>query len=145
MNGGPAELRLAIDSELEHVCLVGIAVQRVAERMGFDRATSDGVELAVVEAVTNSILHGYSGRSGGSVEVRARVHSDRLEIEVCDRGAPRPAGMFDSARVALPEGTVEGGRGAFLITSLMDEVESRADESGNVLRLTKRLSRGRPS
>ncbi len=116
-----------------------MTVQRVAERMGFDHPTSDGIELAVVEAVTNSILHGYSNRPHGSVEVRVRVHSDRLVIEISDRGEPPPREMFDPARAVLPEGTAEGGRGAFLITSLMDDVESRSDGSGNTLRLTKRL------
>jgi anti-sigma regulatory factor (Ser/Thr protein kinase) len=55
------------------------------------RALAD-VLLALSEVVTNSVVHGYRGTTGGEVAIEAKQWSDRLMLSVADRGggmAPR--------------------------------------------------------
>lgn len=55
------------------------------------RALSD-VLLALSEVVTNSVVHGYRGQSGGEVAIEAEHERDRLTLSVADSGggmAPR--------------------------------------------------------
>lgn len=53
------------------------------------------VELAVAEAVANSVIHAYPGQSTGTISVRADVGPDALVVYVADDGTgmrPNPEG-----------------------------------------------------
>ena len=49
-------------------------------------AARDDVELAVSEAVSNSVVHGYPGDAGGTIRMRAEVRGPVLIIVVRDDG-----------------------------------------------------------
>lgn len=58
-------------------------------------APPDDVELAVAEATSNSILHGYTSRDPGQIELSAEVGDGELLITVADDGEgmrPHPQG-----------------------------------------------------
>lgn len=60
------------------------AVCELLDGLDADRG---GVMLAVSEAVTNAILHGYSGIEGGRIRVRAELlDEDALDVTVEDDG-----------------------------------------------------------
>ena len=50
------------------------------------RVHLDSVLLAVSEAITNSVIHGYRGGASGSVEIEAQADSGGLTVAVTDRG-----------------------------------------------------------
>jgi anti-sigma regulatory factor (Ser/Thr protein kinase) len=53
----------------------------------------EGVLLAVSEAITNAVLHGYRGDASGIVEVQGQADSGGLTVTVTDRGvgmSPNP-------------------------------------------------------
>jgi anti-sigma regulatory factor (Ser/Thr protein kinase) len=57
------------------------------------RVDLDGVLLAVSEAITNAVLHGYRDDASGIVEVHAQADSGGLSVTVTDRGvgmSPNP-------------------------------------------------------
>jgi len=60
-------------------------VRRLAWAAGASRALLDAISLAVTEAVTNSIVHGYRGRPG-EVELTAQVAAGTLVVVVTDCG-----------------------------------------------------------
>ena len=60
-------------------------VRRLASAAGASRALLDAISLAVTEAVTNSIVHGYRGKPG-EVELTAQIAPGTLVIGVTDRG-----------------------------------------------------------
>ena len=67
-------------------------VAAFAQRCGMDEEAVNDVRLAVSEAATNAVVHGY--REGdGELQVRAEVLDDELVVVVRDAGtglAPRP-------------------------------------------------------
>ena len=141
-------LQLAIESNLGDVSLVGVAVHRVCQQLGFDDARAGQVELCVVEAVTNAIRHAYHGASGRQITITLAADHDHLLIEVCDTGSAMPdehqqrlllkARTSESShldRQSIPE----GGRGLEIICELMDEVSYRSENSLNRLLMTKRF------
>jgi CheY-like chemotaxis protein/anti-sigma regulatory factor (Ser/Thr protein kinase) len=98
------------------------------------------LRLAVDEACTNVIVHGYRG-APGSIRLAVAVGEGRAVATVTD-DAPH----FDPAQVPPPDldspwsERREGGLGWHLIQSVVDEVRHRAvGERGNVLTLVKRL------
>ena len=97
------------------------------------------LRLAVDEAVSNVIAHGYRG-AAGTIRLAVGVGDGRAVVTVTDEAPP-----FDPALVPPPDLDSpwavrrEGGLGWHLIRSLVDEVHHRAGERGNVLTLVKRL------
>jgi len=133
---------LAIDSCLDHVALVGVAVRGIARDLGFDEWRAAEVELAVVEGVNNAIEHAYRGAPGHRVDVHVAAADARLTIEIADRG---DAMEWDAAHASVAaraerDPLADGGRGLLIMHEAMDEVAYRRDGERNVLSLTKRLA-----
>jgi anti-sigma regulatory factor (Ser/Thr protein kinase) len=63
-----------------------LARRELAPLASAARADLDGVLLAVSEAITNAVIHGYRGDESGVVEVHARADSGGLMVTVTDSG-----------------------------------------------------------
>ena len=103
---------------------------RAAEDFGFDGAACYDVKLAMSEAVTNAIQHGSSSPSD-PIRILVAAEGGALVFEVRDTGRFRP-------RVKRRGELTETGRGHDFKRVLMDEVDLRADESGTLMRFSKR-------
>jgi two-component sensor histidine kinase len=51
------------------------------------------VALVVAEAISNSIEHGFAGRTGGRIDVALRRTEDAVDVEVADDGHGLPLGF----------------------------------------------------
>jgi serine/threonine-protein kinase RsbW len=60
-------------------------VVALARECGLDRTDADEVALAVSEAATNAIVHGYRGDEG-LIHVSASREGDKLRIVIADDG-----------------------------------------------------------
>ena len=130
---------LRLTAELQDLARIRRFVQESAEGFGVPRADVPNVVLAVEEAVTNIILHGYAGR-GGPLEIEIARPPGALVIRVCDEARP-----FDPTGVPAPDLTIPleerapGGLGVFLIRQIMDElIYRRQPDGGNELTMIKR-------
>ena len=136
-------LTLTIESTLENARILGMAVNKVCESLELDDVVRAHIELCVVEAVTNSIRHAYEGESSQEVSVRIVADPHCLELFVIDSGRPVPEDRKDAPELMLdeedPDSVTEGGRGLFLIHTIMDEVKFSRDEGVNTLRMAKQL------
>ena len=139
----PKAIKLTIDSRLENIGLLGLAVQTLCADLGFSKVEAYQIQLCVVEAVTNVVKHAYRGQPGKEATVVATLHPQRISFQVLDTGetmeslsrAPRE---FDPADLAaLPE----SGMGLHLIHTIMDEVDYQTTGGVNILTMTKHLSR----
>ncbi len=137
----PQDIQLIIDSLLQNVSLVGVAVNSMSMSLSLSQVDASQIELCVVEAVTNAIKHAYNNQPGFSIQVNFAVYPDKLVITVCDEGQAMPALVvpsldFDPTDL---EHLPEGGMGLFLIHSIMDEVTYVSQQGKNRLTMTKRL------
>ncbi|HEY8393282.1 MAG TPA: anti-sigma F factor [Thermaerobacter sp.] len=129
------ELRLA--SVPENVGIARVAVAAFAGQLPFTLSEIEEIKVAVSEAVTNAIVHGY-GHPHGVVTVRAEHNGSRLLVVVEDRGrgiedveqARQPAFSTDPERM---------GMGFAFMEAFMDEVGvESAVGVGTTVRLYKR-------
>jgi serine/threonine-protein kinase RsbW len=137
-----SERNLYFDGRLSNLGVVSTLLQEVCKELGLDEVTSYHVELAVVEAVTNGMRHAIPGEGRRPMHVAVSVEGDDLRVSVSDRG--RPAKLELPSRHedrAVPAELEEGGRGLFLICSLMDHVEHRSSRTGNTVLMSKTLPR----
>ncbi len=138
---------LTIASDLRMLATARGFIEAVCQAAGFDEPTVHSIVLAADEAVNNVIRHAHQGRPDAVVQIQCFLHPDAIEIRLIDQGEP-----FDIAAVPhLDPGEVRvGGRGVFLMRSLMDELSCQPrGEGGNTLRMVKcrdprRKARRRP-
>jgi serine/threonine-protein kinase RsbW len=96
------------------------------------------LKLAVDEACTNIIQHGYKGMDPGSIILAFRIESERILVQITDFGH-----IFEPAEASKPdmEAALEdrelGGLGLFLIYQTMDNIDYQTSEEGNTLTFTK--------
>lgn len=99
------------------------------------------LQLAVDEACTNIITHGYADMSPGSVILDLELHPHKLTLSLTDFGH-----SFEPSNTPTPEvsASIEerelGGFGLFFISQSVDEVDYEVTEDGNTMRLTKYLT-----
>jgi serine/threonine-protein kinase RsbW len=88
------------------------------------------------EAFNNIVIHGYSGRSDGVVDVETDLSPEQVTVRLIDTGT-----KVDFSRVVPPdlESMPENGMGVFIMYALVDKVEYHGG-AVNVLSLTKRTS-----
>jgi serine/threonine-protein kinase RsbW len=105
-----------------------------------DEQTCYDLKLAVEEACTNIITHGYAGMNPGSIILVLELDPSRAVVTLTDFGHPfepyePPA---PDLQVRLEEG-ITGGFGLFLIYQTMDRISYQTAEDGNHLTFVKKL------
>jgi serine/threonine-protein kinase RsbW len=128
---------LTLPSELRMLSVARGFVEAVCQAYKLDRTTTHALVIVTGEAITNIVRHAHQNRSGAQMEMHLRILPDGVEIIFQDEGQP-----FDLASVPqLPPGELRiGGRGIYLMRTLMDELTSQPRASGNVLRMVKRCA-----
>ncbi len=116
--------------------LIRAAVGELGLACGLPEKDCRGVILAVDEALANIIRHAYHGDADRQIELNCRARTDRLEFTLLDQGNPP-----DPRRLAPnpPNDEALGGRGVYIIKTIMDEVSYERLPGGNQVRLTKWL------
>jgi anti-sigma regulatory factor (Ser/Thr protein kinase) len=120
-------------------------VGRACARAGIADGDRFAFELAVDEACTNIIEHGYGTGDIGQIALEFEADDTAARVTIVDTGR-----SFDPADAAPPEPGTDllerplGGLGILLIRKAMDEVHYRAEPSGNRLVLIKKLQSRSP-
>ena len=139
-------INLSIESDDQHVCLIGKAINGLCSLANFSDIDTYQVELCVVEAVNNAIEHAYERAQGKLVEVTFSLYQHKITINICDTGKVmdekwlmRDNALPDFDADDLPS-LPEGGWGLAIIQQVMDEVTYSTSNGKNVLTLTKHFT-----
>ncbi len=128
-------------ARLENLSQIGSYIIQAAQKAGLDEDACFAVELAVDEAATNIIEHGYKGNDSGIIACAYEITKDGIRIVLKDHGK-----QFDPDSVPEPsfhgvsiEDITPRGLGLYFIRKLMDEVKFEfSPRRGNTLTLVKR-------
>ena len=127
-------VRLTIPAKAEYITLVRLALSGISRLRPLSEEVLGDLKLAVTEACTNSVVHGYENGEG-TVEILYELQPDRFVVEVSDDGPgfdpeslPDPTDPANLDRVS--------GRGLLLMKTFMDDVTYNA--TGNEVTMTKR-------
>jgi serine/threonine-protein kinase RsbW len=139
-------ITLAIDSQFDNVFLVGLSMRAISAALGLAEDAAGAVELSVVEAVNNCIEHAYREDPGQRVEIVARPDGDTLRVVVRDHGRRMDwAAACARADAYAADPDAEGGRGVYIMRSLMDAVTYSSVDGANELTLSMRLPGAAPA
>jgi serine/threonine-protein kinase RsbW len=128
------KLQLALANDLKLLPMARAFVAAGCRAAGLDSKATEAVVLATHEAASNVLRHAYRHLPDAKLQLECRLAEDRIEIILLDEAKP-----FDIALIPRldPSALRIGGRGIFLMRSLMDEVRCDQRSQGNRLRMTK--------
>ncbi|BCV21757.1 anti-sigma F factor [Moorella sp. Hama-1] len=139
MAGQQVENSMALEflSLPENVGLARVAVAAFAAQVDMTLNELEEIKVAVSEAVSNAIIHGYEGQPRGTVRVTVERTGAGLVITVTDQGK----GISDIALAMQPAYSTDPermGLGFAFMQSFMDELEVTSEVNrGTRVRMLK--------
>lgn len=118
------KIKISVPRNLEWVAWIGSASRGMAAVWGLTQERQFHLELAIVEAVTNSITH-----SRNEVELNFYQTDLGVRIEIVDDGESVADDLLSRFKALpdpdpdRPETLPESGQGLYLIQETMEEVE----------------------
>jgi anti-sigma regulatory factor (Ser/Thr protein kinase) len=142
MNGQSA-LNLELTSDVAELPTVRAAIRAWTRQHGWTEAQTADIVLAVDEALSNVIRHGYDGQPGHKIEMRARVlhdaaHGEGMEIRIRDFGKQVP---LDEICGRDLNDLRPGGLGVHIIRSVMDSTEYSHASGGGMQLIMRKYQR----
>lgn len=135
------EIDIKVPNETRYLGLIGKIgedIARTLKRYCGDRSElAYQVNLVLTEAMSNAILHAPpDSAESHQVHINIAIINNNLHIKVYDQGKG-----FDLEQLPPPDfkGLKEGGRGIFIIQSIMDSVTCRKEGGGHVIEMIKYL------
>lgn len=126
----------------ESLGLLGGCIKQLSLAV-FNEAGASQVELAIVEAVTNSIRHAEIGDT--DILIHFAVDDYGVSIELMDEGKPMDLAILESQgnqvnfNPADIQNLPEAGMGLFIIKHFMNEVSYRFENGRNCWKFRKYL------
>ncbi|CAA7602085.1 non-specific serine/threonine protein kinase [Acididesulfobacillus acetoxydans] len=139
------QLTLSFSSLAENVGIARMLIASVGAQLDFPINDIEELKVAVSEAVSNAIIHGYHGRSGHVVLMELEIDDDALKITVSDEGCGIPD-VVQAMQPAYSTDPERMGLGFVFMQSFMDElhVDSAVDK-GTTVSMVKLLNRAASS
>ena len=143
-----SEATLTVKGIYSNLARIGAFINDFVRQAGFDDRFRYALEMAVDEACSNIIEHGYAGEGKGDIALTINHLQDGqagIKVTIQDQGDPFNPDDIPPPNTQAPlEERQAGGLGLFLIRQLMDEVyfDFAGGERGdtNTLVIIKRLS-----
>ena len=131
----PLQFDVALPADVNAISPVVEAVLRLVEQLAYAAGKEFEIEMALREALANAVIHGCKGDPRKKIECSVTGDENQgILIVVSD-----PGNGFDPASLPSPtEGQnlfSDHGRGIFLISRLMDEVQY--ERNGAKIRMRK--------
>lgn len=144
----PAQ-ELQLPATYNSLTTLGLALRHYLAAFNLDESWVYSLDLAVCEAATNIIRHGYHDKSGPGYQAHFSHDATAITVTLCDSGLPVPETQLKpSASPRDDEIDIdtlsESGRGMQLIYSCVDRVSYLRSGSKNQLSLIKTLPPGTP-
>jgi stage II sporulation protein AB (anti-sigma F factor) len=138
-------LGLTFSSLAENVGIARMLIASIGAQLDLSLNDIEELKVAVSEAVSNAIIHGYRNNPNELVYLDIDVDSETLRIEVRDEGC----GISDIEQAMQPAYSTDPermGLGFVFMQSFMDDlqVESTVDK-GTIVTMIKQLDKIQPS
>ncbi len=137
---GVLKRHLVIKNDIGQISRLEKFISGIAASKNLDEALATNINLALEEAVTNSVMYAYPEGTEGEIEIKARVDDNEIEFILSDNGIE-----FDPTARPEPDITASaelrpiGGLGIFLVKNIMDSVTYRREDGTNNLIMIKKL------
>ena len=134
-------LDMSLQNDIQEVARVIDSLEEFGADRGIASAQTLRFALALDELITNIIMHGFAGRSGGIIRLVIEHADGLLKAELLDDGPPFNPFL---AEVEAPDGDIEhrriGGLGINLVKISMDRTGYSRDGGFNRVDMEMKLT-----
>lgn len=129
-----SSLRLILRNQVSEIARLVDRVEAFGAEAGLPPDVTFRVTLALDEAVSNVIRHGFTDSKDHSVDVAISVDGETVTATVRDDGIPFDPHAAPAPDLDAPiEERKPGGLGVHLVKATMDDVRYRREDGRNVL------------
>jgi serine/threonine-protein kinase RsbW len=130
---------ITVPATLDSLALISDFITSATARAGLNDHVAWQVQLAVDEAATNIIQHGYDDGARGEIELGWRLNGGQFVVTLRDRGRRFNPDDVPAPDITSPlEERQAGGLGLYIMGRLMDTVQfDFDDQQGNLLTMSK--------
>ncbi len=129
---------LEFNSRPENVAFARVAVAAFAAQVDFTLSDLEEIKVAVSEAVTNAIIHGYDNNPCCMVRLEMKIVEEFMELEIIDNGK----GIEDITRAMEPAYSTDPermGLGFAFMQSFMENLKvSSSPGKGTRVKMSRR-------
>lgn len=138
------EKALRLPATINSLTTLGVALRQFLSSLPVSEAWIYPLDLALCEAASNIIRHGYHDDASACYQVSFSHDGRAVTVKLCDSGVPVPEEkrqppVMDPDALLTLESLSEGGRGMQLIFSGVDRVSYHQGKTENQLTLVKAL------
>lgn len=132
------KVEICFQSLSENVAIARVTAAAFAAQIDFTLNEIEEIKVAVSEAISNAVIHGYANKDG-KIELIMNLYEDKLEYIIADQGkgiaditlARQPSYSSDPERMGL---------GFVFMESFMDELEvTSVLHQGTTVRMAKKI------
>ncbi|MDA3916657.1 MAG: SpoIIE family protein phosphatase [Deltaproteobacteria bacterium] len=128
---------LSIKSHPENLRQIRNLINKTLLKTKLSKQNSQNIILAVVEACSNIIKHGYKNDYNQKIDLTVNVEANILTISIIDKGLKFDINSFEPRDVSKVK---PGGLGVHIIKQVMDTVEYTQTSQGfNKIKMVKKL------
>lgn len=132
------KVTIYLQSLSENVAIARVTAAAFAAQIDFTLNEIEEIKVAVSEAVSNVVIHGYADESG-TIELIMNLYEDKLEYIINDQGR----GIADITLVRQPSYSSDPermGLGFVFMESFMDELDVTSTvHQGTTVRMAKKI------
>lgn len=136
------QMKLEFLSIPANISFARSTVAAFASQLEFTLSDLEEVKVAVSEAVSNAIIHGYQNAPDRFIKVHASLTADRLELAIEDKGR----GIEDISKALQPAFTTDPerlGLGFVFMQSFMENLQvDSLPGHGTLVRMSRRVGAG---
>lgn len=138
-----SSITLSIESNLNNVCLLGLAIRAICSFVESNKNDSYDTELGIVEAVNNVIMHSYNSEPSHETRINVSIYRDKIVFRILDtgRGIDAETNILKCLPVDFTSEEIDNlpecGMGLGIINSVMDGIHYEVVERTNILTLIK--------
>lgn len=132
------QITIHLESLSENVAIARVTAAAFAAQIDFTLSEIEEIKVAISEAISNAIIHGYEEKSG-QIELIMNLYEDKLEYIISDNGR----GIEDVALARQPSYSSDPermGLGFVFMESFMDELDVISTvNNGTKVRMAKKI------
>lgn len=134
--------RLEVAADTRYLEMIASLVEGFCHAAGFDEDNARGLQVAVDEICTNTVLHGYDGDISRKFSIEGWRGDQRIAFVIKEWGKPFNPEIIPEPDLESPlETRPLGGLGLYLVRNLTDNFEYFCDPEGSKsFRLEKNIA-----
>ena len=131
---------ISLLNDVKEIPALAIFVGSICEDMRFNQLTTDGVNLAIEEAVVNVMNYAYPEGTRATILLEVFADEESVRFVLCDDGKPFDPTASEEVDVENNvKNKIIGGMGIHLIRHYMDHIAYERKDGQNILTMTKKI------